>query len=147
MQSSPSHLLSKLGVLAAFTISKKVTPEEFAKVYKKLEKYKNNKKKFESLLTNELLKNTKKSLEENKLPGIIIPEINEKQELLTKFYSELTIIATSLANKFKENQLTNHQLCFIINALINIFELDEHDFTEFHRKFSEYQEGNSDQDI
>jgi hypothetical protein len=36
--------------------------------------------------------------------------------------------------------LTKQQICFIINAIVNLTGLEESDFEEFHRKFSKYKE-------
>jgi len=134
--------------LAKFSIAKRVSKEEIEKTSEKIKKlYKvKNVEKFNKLLGDALIKNTKKYLSTKIPPGLIFPSKNPKKEELDRFYMELSAISQALSNKFLEQKLTKHQICFIINAVVNILGIDESDFDDFHRKFSKYKDDEIDDD-
>jgi hypothetical protein len=142
MNNIPTHLLSSLGVLASFSIGKRISKDEISKVTNKIKKvYKEkNPEKFQKLLIDVLINKTRKRVGEEMPPGFIFPEKNPKKEHLDRFYMELSAISQALSNKFLEQKLTKHQVCFIVNALVNILGIGESDFESFHRKFSKYKE-------
>jgi hypothetical protein len=141
-ENTPTHLLSSLGVLAQFSIAKKFSKKEVQKEIKKIKKVfkETDKDKIQKLLVDALIEKTK-TVESLYPPGLILPPTNSKQKQLDKFYMELTNISKTLSDKFEEKKLTAHQICFIINAIIHIFNITEEDFVEFYREFQKYKDG------
>ncbi len=139
----PKHLLSDLGVLKKFSIAKKISNAEIQKETKKIKKIHKNADadKLYKLLVDVLISKTKKMVEDKFPPGLIIPEENIKRDKLDKFYTELMVISQALCNKFKEEKLSTHQICFIFNAMINILGITEEDFLKFYEKFEKYKDG------
>lgn len=143
---SPTHLLSSLGVLAQFSIAKKINEEEVNKETRKIKKvFKNlDKEKIQKLLSDVLVEKTKKEMEKKLPPGLILPNSLSNNPNLDKFYKELAIISQTLANKFCEQNLTKHQVCFIITAIIELLNLTIDDFSDFNQKFNKYKENRMD---
>lgn len=136
----PEHLLASLGILREFSIGKRISKEEIEKTIKKVKKVCKDKKKFQKLLEDALVENTRKYVNNKLPPGLILPEKHPKQEELDRFYMELSAISHALSEKFVEQKLTKQQVCFIINAIVSILGVTENDFENFHKKFSKYKE-------
>jgi hypothetical protein len=137
-----NHLLSSLGVLSSFIIARKISNKDISIITKQLKKThgKKSKVEFQKLLVDTLIENTKKYVSTQQPPGFIIPPINEKKQKLDAFYSQLAQVSQNLSVELKKQKLTKLQVCFIINALINLMELTETDFENFREKFSRYRE-------
>lgn len=93
-----------------------------------------------------LIEKAKKSVEEETPPGLIFPKKHPKKDKLDKFYLELSAISQALTNKFTEQNLSKHQVCFILNAVINLLGLTEEDFLKFHKKFQKYKDDDFSED-
>jgi hypothetical protein len=144
----PIHLLNSLGILTSFSIAKKISKKEVLKESRKIKKIFNepNTEKFNQLLMDALIENAKKSVLTETPPGLIFPKTHPKKEELDSFYMELTAISQALSNQFVEQKLDKHQLCFILNAVINLLELTEEDFLNFHKRFRRYEDDNLSED-
>ena len=150
MSNIPTHLLTSLGVLSTFSIAKRISREEIEKTKKEIKKSYKDKKGDElgKLLTNALIENTRKYLSNEVPPGFVFPKVDPKKAKLDKFYNELAEISKALSNKFVEQKLTKFQICFILNALVNLLKIEESDFEEFHSKFSKYKDNDfEDEDL
>jgi hypothetical protein len=143
MSTSPDHLLTSLGVLTAFSISKRISNEEVSKLSRKIKRtYKDvSPDKFQQLLSDALIEATKKYIVSDPPPGLIFQKGDLKKEEQDKFYMELSVISQALASKFVEQKLSKHQVCYIINSLVNILGVTEDDFEDFHEKFQKYKDG------
>lgn len=141
-EQDPSHLLSSLGILKSFSIAKKISKEEVLYATKKIKKIYKEKspEKIQELLKNIFLTKTKNCVATEMPPGFIFPKKNPNKEMLDKYYMELSIIAQTLSSKFVEQKLTKIQVCFIINAIVNLLGLGESDFEEFQKKFQKYKD-------
>lgn len=148
IQDSPTHLISSLGILTSFSIAKKINKDEVSKESKKIKRIfkESDPEKFQKLLMDALVEKAKKSVENETPPGLIFPEKNLKKEKLDKFYLELSAISQALTNKFVEQNLSKHQVCFILNAVINLLGLTEEDFLNFHKKFQKYKDDDFSED-
>ena len=137
----PTHLLSTLGILAQFNIAKRISKKEIDATTKKIKKIfkEENPNKFQKLLVDALIAKTKKYVSKEMPPGLIFPKQNPKKDELDIYYMELSSISQALSNKFQEQKLTKDQLCFILNATINILGVTESDFEEFHKRFQKYK--------
>lgn len=148
IQDSPTHLISSLGILTSFSIAKKINKEEVSKESRRLKRIfkESDPEKFKKLLMDALIEKAKKSVEEETPPGLIFPKKHPKKDELDKFYLELSAISQALTNKFTEQNLSKHQVCFILNAVINLLELTEEDFLKFHKKFQKYKDDDFSED-
>ena len=141
--SNTTHLLATLGVLSSFSIAKKISKIDILRETKKIKRLYKGKdtKKINEVLLNSILKATKKRFLSDTPPGLIIPEITPTKEKLNKMYLELTNISSALSTTFLEKKLTKHQLCFIINTVVNLLKMTEEDFDDFQKEFMKYKNG------
>lgn len=148
IQESPTHLISSLGILTSFSIAKKINKDEVSKESRKIKKIfkESDPEKFQKLLMDALIEKARKSVENEIPPGLIFPKKNLKKQQLDKFYLELSAISQALTNKFVEQKLSKHQVCFILNAVINLLGLTEEDFLDFHKKFQKYKDDDFSED-
>jgi hypothetical protein len=143
MNEGPLHLLRSLGILKSFSISKIINRKEVTKISKQIKKnYKEiDGPTFQKLLSDALIESTKKYINKQPPPGFIFPENDESREELDRYYMELAVISQALSSKFVEQKLTKDQICFILNATINILGITDEDFESFNKKFQKYKDG------
>jgi hypothetical protein len=148
IQESPTHLISSLGILTSFSIAKKINKAEISKESRRIKRIfkESDPEKFQKLLMDALIEKAKKSVLDEIPPGLIFPKTHTKKSELDKFYMELSAISQALTNKFVEQSLSKHQICFIITAVINILGLTEEDFQNFHKKFQKYKDNDFEDD-
>lgn len=145
---SPNHILAQEGVLTSFSIAKKVTIKDVKKLRNQLRNKKNmNRSDINGLVRQTIIEETQKAVEQNAIPGLINSGTNnaanaeEKKRLM-----EFTYFASLVAKKMAEKCSDKYYCCYVVNAIVNMLGLKEEDFDEFHRRFSEFQEGeNNDQ--
>jgi hypothetical protein len=142
-----SHLLSTLGVLVNFTIAKNVSKKEVSEERKRLKKIhkKEDPETIEKILIDYL---TKKHSSNSGIlpPGMVVNKKFLQKEKLDKLYLDLYAKAEEIQSKLNNKNLTKHQLCFIFNTLINMLNLTEEDFLQFHRDFEKYKNDELDED-
>jgi predicted nucleic acid-binding protein len=141
---SPNHILAQEGILASFSIAKKVTIKDIKQLRTRLNKNSISQLELNNLVKQTVINETQVAIEKQTVPGLIAAEtmvsnFEEKKRLM-----ELTYFASIVAKKLTEKKSNKYHLCFVVNALVNMLSLREEDFDEFHRKFSEFQEGESD---
>ena len=134
-----NHILAKEGILTTFSIAKKITASDVKKLRKKLKSAKIDSNKLHELLKNTIIKETQKVIETQNIPGLIIGGLKENEE--KKRIMKLTYFASTIAKKLSEKNINKYYLCYIINAIVNMLGLDEKAFDEFHKKFSEFRDG------
>lgn len=136
--SAPNHILAQEGILTSFTIAKKVTVKEVSRLREQFTKDNLTVDQVNRLLQNAIVKETKKAIESNTIPGLIASEIStspdEKKRIM-----EFTYFASVISKKIVEKNINKYHSCFIINAIVNMIGLNEKDFENFHRKFSKYK--------
>lgn len=138
---TPLHILAQEGILTTFSISKRVTAKDIKKMREKFKEANINNSQLQELIKQSVLEETKKAINDNKIPGLILPiEIYNQEE--NKKIIELTYFSSLISKKISEKKMDKYYSCYIINAIINMLGLSEHDFEEFHKKFSKYKEGN-----
>jgi hypothetical protein len=146
---STNHILAKEGILTTFSIAKKVTAKDVKKLREKLKITSTsslNSEKLKELLRNAVIKETQSDIESNNIPGLIISSPNFEENEERKRIMELTYFASLIAKKLAEKNIGKYHSCYIINAIVNVLGLTEEDFDEFHRKFSKFRDGISDND-
>lgn len=141
MFETANHILSKEGILTTFSIAKRISQKDIAKLRLKIKSNKIDKKKFQELLRLRVLDETRKALISRKIPGIILPDHNIPDNE-KKIMMELTYFASIIAKKINEKKLNKFYSCYIINAIVNMLGLDEEAFDDFHKKFSKLKENN-----
>ena len=97
-------------------------------------------KKLTNLVQQTVINQTQKAIENQTIPGLVTSgaNVDERNRIM-----ELTYISSLIAKKLVEKSQNKYHLCFIVNAIVNMLGLKEEDFDEFHRKFSEFQNGES----
>lgn len=165
---NPNHLLSELGILAAFSISKKIREEEITKIRNSIKKKTTNPDKIDDLLYEKLSESVKKSVSKEVIPGLIfenedstlivkdtedkVEESNKKHITARDVEKEkdtlvrLTHFAAVIAKKMVDKKTNNYYSCFIINTIVNMLGLDEEDFEEFNIKFAQFKNDDYDCD-
>ncbi len=141
MMQTTNHVLTKEGILTAFSIAKKISTKDFKKFREKLKNTnKFNSDKFQQLLRNTIIKETQKTIETQNIPGLILEgseELEEKKRIM-----ELTYFASIIAKKLTDKKIDKYHNCYIINCIVNMLQLTEEDFDNFHKKFSKFRDGN-----
>ena len=139
-----NHILAKEGILTTFSIAKKVTAKDVKKLREKLKTAKVDSAKLNELLRKAVVKETQATIETQKIPGLILDGVEENEE--KKKIMELTYFASVIAKKLAEKKVGKYHSCYIINAIINMLGLTEEDFDEFHKKFSKFRDGKTDEE-
>jgi len=140
-----NHILSKEGILTSFSIAKKVTVKDIKKLRDKLKNSKMDANKFQESLRKAIINGARESMDPQKIPGLLLDGIFAENEE-KKRIMELTYFASIIAKKLSEKKVGKYHSCFIINAIVNMLGLTEEDFDEFHKKFSRFREGKSEED-
>ena len=141
---TPNHVLAKEGILTTFSIAKKVTTKDVKRFREKLKTSKINAYKLNELLRKAVVKETQETIETQKIPGLILLGVEENEE--KKRIMELTYFASVISRKLMEKRIDKYHSCYIINAIVNMLQLTEEDFDNFHRKFSEFRDGKGEDD-
>jgi hypothetical protein len=94
---------------------------------------------------NLIIKGARETVDAQKIPGLLLDGIFEENEE-KKRIMELTYFASIIAKKLSEKRVGKYHSCYIINAIVNMLGLTEDDFDEFHKRFSKFREGKSDND-
>ena len=131
------HILAKEGILTTFSIAKKVTATDVKKLRDKLKSSKIDAEKLQELLRSAVVRDTKKAIESQKIPGLIEAGAEDSEE--KKRIMELTYFASVIAKKLSDKKIGKYHSCYIINAIVNMLGLTEEDFDEFHKKFSKFK--------
>jgi hypothetical protein len=139
-----NHILAKEGILTSFSIAKKVTERDVKRLRDKLKTSKFNREKLDELLRISIIKETQKDIEKNNVPGLMVEGIEEIEE--KKRIMELTYFASMMSKKLSEKKIDKYHSCYIINAIVNMLGLTENDFNDFHKKFSKFKNGTTDED-
>lgn len=137
MMQSNNHLLAKYGIMTNFSIAKKITKKQLKSLTDKF----GSSNDLSEVLRNEILKETKLAIHNNKIPGIITNEKfpikasntenpNATIDLVKK--TKLMYFSTLVIQKISDQNLTKDECCFIIVNLINGLGLKESDFKKFH---------------
>ena len=138
-----NHILAKEGILTTFSIAKKVTAKDVKKLREKMKSAKLDAEKFNELLKLAVIKEAKHTIESEHIPGLLIigAEDNEEKRRIMEF----TYFASVIARKLAEKGVSKYYSCYIVNALVNMLQLTEEDFDEFHKKFSKFRNGENDE--
>jgi hypothetical protein len=132
----PIHILTKLGVLASFSIAKKVTEEDINKFFEKYRKLGKDKEQIGELLKEAIFLEIQEALDNQKIPGLIIPTVSAAKDKFLSSMVDLNKFIISISKVLKDKKYDKMAMCYFINSMVNIFELTEKDFEKFHKKMS-----------
>lgn len=136
----PVHILTQMGILTAFSISKKITTDEVNKFLKKHKKSGKTEEEIGEMLRNKIFDEIKSAIENQKIPGLIGPinstSIHNLNETTIPNINDINKLVTIVATKMMEKKYDKLSLCYFINYMVNILGLTEKDFEKFHKKMS-----------
>jgi hypothetical protein len=146
MSNGFNHLIAKHGILTSFSIARKVSKKDIKQISDKIKKQCKNKSDFNELLQKEVLKTTKYSMNQDLIPGLILPEKSQqnarKEFADEKKLMQLNYVSNTIAKKLMDNKLSKDEICYIILTLLSSLGLSDQDFKNFNNKY-----GNPDDDI
>jgi hypothetical protein len=146
MSNGFNHLIAKHGILTSFSIARKVSKKDIKQISDKIKKQCKNKSDFNELLQKEVLKTTKYSMNQDLIPGLILPEKSQqnarKEFADEKILMQLNYVSNTIAKKLMDNKLSKDEICYIILTLLSSLGLSDQDFKNFNNKY-----GNPDDDI
>lgn len=146
-----NHLIAKHGILTSFSIARKVSKKDIKQISDKIKKKCKNKEEFNELLQREVLKTTKYLMNQDLIPGLILPEKNSKQMARKELADEkklmkLNYVANTIAKKLMDNKLSKDEICYIILTLLSSLGLKDQDFKDFNDKYGTPDENIDDED-
>lgn len=152
-----NHLIAKHGVLTSFSIARKVSKKDIKEISDKIKKKCKNKDDFNELLQKEVLKTTRYSMNQDLIPGLILPDkstTNTRKELADeKKLMQLNYISNMIAKKLMDNKFSKDEICYIILTLLSSLGLNDQDFKNFNAKYGtgddddENENDNNDDDV
>jgi hypothetical protein len=132
-----NHILSKMGILKTFSISKKIFDADIKMLKTKYSKLKiKNKMSFNDFVKMEIFEQMNEDFEKNRVPGLIVNDCNAGN-INHEIMVDLTQFSSLVAKKLIDKKLNKLYHCFVINSLVNILGLTEKDFDNFHKKISD----------
>lgn len=133
----PIHILNQMGILASFSVAKKIKEEEIQKYFLKQKKAGKQEKEISEMLHEQVLHDIQDALLKNEIPGLISSQEIAKELGLDKSVvdkvPELNRLVVLLAHKLAEKKYDKMSLCYFINSIVNVLGLTERDFEKFHQ--------------
>jgi hypothetical protein len=134
-----THLIAKHGVLTSFSIAKKITKEEIAKLSAKIKKKCKSPGDFQKLLNTEIINSTRKSIEKEIIPGVIGPKkaSNSNESVFNttpQKILKLNFFGNAVSKKIIDEKLSKDEICYIILTMLSILGIHDTDFADFHNK-------------
>jgi len=142
-------MLTQMGVLTSFSIAKKVTEADITAFFKKNKKAGKTEEQIGELLKEKIFGEIRDALVNQKVPGLVTPFdiMNPNVEAgITKNLAELNRLLMIISHKLIEKKFDKLSLCYFINSLVNLIGLTEKDFENFHRKMSNQNNDEEDDD-
>lgn len=151
MSTGFNHLIAKHGILTSFSIARKVSKKDIKQISDKIKKKCKTKEEFNELLQREVLKTTKYSMNQDLIPGLILPEKSNKQAARKELADEkklmrLNYVANIIAKKLMDNKLSKDEICYIILTMLSSLGLNDQDFKNFNNKYGTVDENIDDDD-
>lgn len=134
----PIHILNETGVLASFSVAKKITEEDIQKYFSKQKKSGKTERQINDMLQDQILKDIQDAILNNKIPGLISSQELAKQlgldQTVVDRMPELNRLVMIITHKLAEKKYDKMSLCYFINSLVNLLNLTERDFEKFHQQ-------------
>jgi hypothetical protein len=145
MEQQPSHILTKEGILASFSVSKKITEKEINAMMTGAQNKSKDEDEILELLKAKIMKEIIDATQKGTLPGIILENV-ENQLLPIKSIESLNRMVQVISQKMKQKKFDKLSLCYFINYLVGSLGLVEEDFEEFHRRIQDARGDDDDDD-
>jgi len=146
------HILARYGVMANFSIAKKVTKERLQKMSEKLKTTDDTSNEFQEALKQEIIKETQLAIFNNTIPGLITNaekklSSNQKQKLLTeKQKRNITLLAAIIVKTVLKKDLSKHETCLLIIQIVTALGLKDTDLNKFTELYQRDVEDENDDD-
>ena len=145
MSEQPMHMLTQMGVLTSFSISKKITEKELESMMKSEKNKGKSESEIVSMMGETIINEIVSAVQKRKIPGILIEEKKgRKPPIPIKNIEDLNRLVLILGTKLPRKKYDKISLCYFINYLVGALGLKEEDFEEFHRKIRESQDEDED---
>ena len=156
MSNKPIHLLNQLGVLASFSVAKRVDESYIQDIFIKEKKKGKSNREINRMIKDKIMSEIQIAVEKNEIPGLLSPQELAREygldEKVVKNIPTLDNIIEMLSKKLTETKYDKMSLCYFVNSLVNELTLTEEDFQKFHLQHSnqdendEYQDDDDDDD-
>lgn len=148
---TPIHILNQFGVLASFSVAKKITEKEINKYFLKHKKSGKSNSQIREMLKKKIVSDIQKAIFKNEIPGLISQDgesVNQSDidPSLLKNVPELNRMIVVVSQKLTDKHYDKMSLCYFINSLVNVLGLTEDDFTKFHKQNNIDDKDNEDDD-
>lgn len=150
------HILARYGIMANFSIAKKVTKDRIKKMSERLNTTDETSPEFQEALKEEILKETQLAIFNNTIPGLITntkKRVNHqnKQIIITeKEKKKLTLLSAIIIKAVLEKDLSKDETCLLIIQLVNALGLRDIDFKKFTETYNqdsdEFDDGDDGED-
>lgn len=145
MNANQVHILIKSGVLASFSISKKISEKELNGLLKIAKKNGKSEEQIIEELKDKIMREIIDASKQGSIPGLLLEKVNGAK-IEIQSIETLNSLIESIAKKFKKNNLDKMSLCYFINGLLKNLEMTEEDFEEFHRRIRNAQNEKSEEE-
>jgi len=143
------HILARYGVMANFSIAKKVTKERIKRMSERLNTEDETSLEFQESLKQEILKETQVAIFNNTIPGLItnakVKSPIKKKLINDKDKRKVTLLSAIIFQTILKKNLTKDETCLLIIQLVRAFGLKDSDFKDFTNKYY-IQNDNDDED-
>lgn len=136
----PTHILTQMGVLSSFSISKKMTENDITAMMKKTKNKVKSESELIELVKTKIMSEILEATENGTIPGIIVDK-NKSKLFSIKSMESLNKMVDLISGKLNNKKLDKLSLCYFINYLIGKLNLTEEDFEDFYNKFTDSDDG------
>lgn len=146
------HILSRHGIMANFSIAKKVTKQRLNKLIKELNETNVESKIFQDRLKDDILKETQIAYYNNSIPGLItnktqkVAAKNNSSIISVQTQKKIAMLTTVILATIAEKNLSKEELCLFMIQLINGLGLKDIDFKRFHQNYTDEDDEDFDDD-
>lgn len=134
------HILARYGVMANFSIAKKVTKQRIKRMSQRLKTDDESSLEFQEALKQEILKETQVAIFNNTIPGLITNSKKKatpsnKKVLSPERKRQVTILSAIIIQTILEKKLSKDETCLLIIQLVNALGLKDIDFKDFSQTY------------
>lgn len=138
MNTGANHVMTKYGILTAFTIEKAISKVELRRLSIKVKKKSRKAKDFDKLLMEEIMASTRDAFVNDKIPGIIQPDKTEDTKNVPDFANDekkilkLHRMSNAISKKFIDCKMSRDEICYTILGILGALGIDDSHFRKFN---------------
>jgi hypothetical protein len=145
MNDQPMHMLTQMGILTSFSISKRITEKEMEMAMRAEKNKGKSEDEIISIMGESIINDIVSAVQNKKIPGMLVEEKSSKKPLIPiQNIEDLNRLVLVLNTKLPRKKYDKLSLCYFINYLVGALGLKEEDFEEFHRKIREARDDDED---